>query len=367
MSEESAVPAERPVVVRLPVEPVESAVEADALDAAVRSTGIAVRGPLFGVATQTGGERWRVFIAVTHGCPQQARDELNSALWFRAKDAAKDRAERRALLAAVARLEAENVTDLTVLDTRYRVVRADEYANLDTHGGLETPRPTDPEPLTRDWSHVSNRPKVDDGLVLDPDAPLSPMQASERLAMRSLAYSGARFPKAMLRDSARALRTHPDIFLMPTAFTIVERSGDGPWSVGSRLHTTPHEARRALDSSLTWMSPRERGLIPLEAGGDVDARSLVAEGGRTGAEAAELTALVRASDELRAGRLNQIEVHGTAFRIVRTRRLVRWGPDGPESARPSDVSMTTPMALHPRLDEDGVVHFSDSRQEEAAS
>ncbi|MEU3223392.1 DUF5954 family protein [Streptomyces sp. NPDC006976] len=366
MSEESAVPVGRPVVVRVPVEPVESAVEADALDAAVRSSGIAVRGPLFGVATQTGSERWRVVVPVTHGCPQQARDELNSALWFRAKDAAEDRAERRALLAAVARLETESLSELTVLETRYRVVRADEYADLDKDGGLETPRPTDPEPLDPDWSRGAGRARVDEDLVLNPDAPLSPMQASERLAMRSLAYSGARFPRAVLRDSARALETHPDILFLPTAFAIVERSGKGGgWTVGSGLHASPHDARRSLDFSLTWLGPRERGLIALDAPGDADARGVLAQG--AGAHDAELTELVRTSDELRAGRLNQVEVHGTTFRIARTRRLVRWGPDGPEGPRPSDVSMTTPIAMHPRLDEDGVVHFEESTQEDAAS
>ncbi|MEU6760697.1 DUF5954 family protein [Streptomyces sp. NPDC046685] len=43
-------------------------------------------GPLFGIATQDqdGGWRWR--LAVTHGCPQQARDALNSLLWLQAKD-----------------------------------------------------------------------------------------------------------------------------------------------------------------------------------------------------------------------------------------------------------------------------------------
>ncbi|MFE7548633.1 DUF5954 family protein [Streptomyces gardneri] len=174
-SEEGAGSGECPLVVRVSVEPVEAAMEADAGDAAVRHGALAVRGPLFGVATQdqAGGRRWRVVVEVAHGCPQQARDALNSLLWFQAKC----RHERRPLLAAVARLEKDSVDELTVLGTRYGVGRAEEYAALDGRGGIETPRPTDPERLTPDWSPGAGArsPRVDDGLVLDPDAPASPL------------------------------------------------------------------------------------------------------------------------------------------------------------------------------------------------
>ncbi|MGW8358066.1 DUF5954 family protein [Streptomyces wedmorensis] len=76
---------------------------------------------------------------------------------------------------AVARLEIEHVDEPTVLGIRYRVVRAEEYAAIDEHGGIETPRPTDPEPLTPDWSPGpgpgAGSPRVDDGLVLDRTPP----------------------------------------------------------------------------------------------------------------------------------------------------------------------------------------------------
>lgn len=72
----------RPMVVRVPVEPVEAAMEADAVDAVARAGDLVVRGPLFGVVMQEpgGGQRWRVVVAVTAGCPQEARDSLNSQL-----------------------------------------------------------------------------------------------------------------------------------------------------------------------------------------------------------------------------------------------------------------------------------------------
>ncbi|NML54715.1 hypothetical protein HHL19_19085 [Streptomyces sp. R302] len=367
MSDQDAGPGEWPVVVRVPVEPVEAAMEADALDAAARHTSLAVRGPLFGVAAQDqdGRRRWRVVVEVTHGCPQQARDALNSLLWFQAKDEAQSRQERRALLAGVARLEKEPVDELTVLGTRYRVVRAEEYAAVDELGAIETPRPTDPEPLTRDWSSGARSPRVDAGLVLDPDAPLSPLQAAERVALRPLAYSGIRFPDPVLTDSARAVESHPDVLLMPAAFLIVERSGGGSWSPGSGLQATAHHARRILDFALTWMEPRTRGLIPYDADRTVDARHPAT--GTTDKAAAALKEFAEAADRLRAGRCDEVEAHGTVYRIARSRRLLRWGPDGPESPRPSDTSTHTPAALHPRLDEDGTVHFDEPAADEPAN
>ncbi|MER5204812.1 DUF5954 family protein [Streptomyces sp. NPDC002825] len=370
MSEQDAGPGEWPVLVRVPVEPVEAAVEADAAHAVARYSALAVRGPLFGVASQHRARdalrRWRVVVGVTQGCPQQARDALNSLLWFRAKDEAKSRQERRALLAAVARLEKEYVDELTVLGTRYRVVRAEEYAAVDEHGGIETPRPTDPEPLAPEWSPGAGAgsPRVDDGLVLDPDAPLSPPQAAERIALRPLAYSGPNFPAPVLADSARAVESHPDVLLMPAAFLIVERTGDGPWSPGSGLQATAHDARRTLDFALTWMEPRTRGLIPYDADRTVDARHPPA--GITEATAAKLKELAKAADRLRAGRCDQVEAHGTIYRIARSRRLVRWGRGGPEGPRPSDISIHAPAVLHPRLDEDGTVHFDEPAGDESA-
>ncbi|MER7625257.1 DUF5954 family protein [Streptomyces sp. NPDC126503] len=370
MSEQDAGPGNWPVLVRIPTEPVEAAMEADAADAAARHSALAIRGPLFGVASrhreQDGGRRWRVVVEITHGCPQQARDALNSLLWFRAKDMAKTRQERRALLAAVARLEKEPVDELTVLGTRYRVVRAEEYAALDDRGRIEKPRPTDPEPLTPDWHPGAGArgPRVDDGLVLDPDAPLSPLQAVERVALRPLAYSGTRFPAPVLADSARAVVSHPDVLLMPAAFLIVERSGDGPWSPGSGLQATAHDARRTLDFALTWMEPRTRGLIPYDADPTVDARHPPA--GTTDEAATELEELAEAADRLRAGRCDEVEAHGTIYRIARSRRLLRWGPDGPEGPRPSDINTCAPAVFHPRLDEDGTIRSDRPAGDEPA-
>ncbi|MET9693380.1 DUF5954 family protein [Streptomyces sp. NPDC006514] len=347
----------RPVVVRVPVEPVEAAMEADALDAAARAGDVVVRGPLFGVAAQSAedGPRWRVVLEVTAGCPQQARDGLNSRLWFRAKDGAQDRAERRELLAAVARLESERVDELLVSGTRYRVVRAEEYA-ASGPGGIEAPRPTDPEPLVPDWDRTVREPGIDDGLVVDPDAPVTPTQAFEQLALRNLCYTGGRFPDEVRADSRRALDTHPDVLLMPPTFSVVERTTDG-WRPISGPHATPHAARKSLDFALTWMWPRMRGHIPEDADPRTDARTWRAAAGGEGADlrAAKLAAYAGAADTLRGGRVDRLEFQGALYQIVRTRRLLRWGPDGPEGPRPSDVNSQDPARIHLTLDEDGRV------------
>jgi hypothetical protein len=243
----------RPIVVQVPREPVEAAVEADAVDAMVRAGDVAVRGPLFGVAVQGAedGSRWRVVRAVVEGCPQQARDGLNS-LWFRAKDEARDRGERRELLGAVARLEVERVDELTVLGSRYRIIRAEEYAGMGADG-IERPRPTDPESVTADWSREAEAAKVDEGLVLDPDAPITPSQAAERLALRGLAYTGSRFPADVLSESHRALDTHPDILLLPPAFRIVQQSATG-WTPTGCLHARAQDCQRPCSSGSSALS-----------------------------------------------------------------------------------------------------------------
>ncbi|MEU6313617.1 DUF5954 family protein [Streptomyces sp. NPDC047014] len=337
----------------MPVEPVEAAAEADAVDAVTQAGDIVVRGPLFGVAAQGAedGGRWRVVVPVTAGCAQQARDSLNSALWFRAKDEARDRAERRSLLAAVARLESERVDELTANGTRYRVVRAEEYAGTGPDG-IEQPRPTDPDPAEPDWSRGVRGPQIDEDLVLDPDAPVTPTGALEQLALRQLAYSGGRFPAQVIRDSRQALDTHPDVLLLPATFAVVERTTRG-WKPVSGPHACPHEARTSLDFALTWAWPRMAGLIPVNTPTEADAHTLTAEAGSADPELREYA---EASERLRAGRrLNRLEARGTVYRIGRTRRLLRWGPDGPEAPRPSDTDSHEPARIHLGLDEDGNV------------
>ncbi len=309
--------------------------EADAVTASCRYPHIAVRGALFGIATQdsASGTDWRLHGPVADGTPQQARDGLNSKLWFRALEDTDDPAVRRELLKAVAVLEREPADELEVLGVRYRVVRADELARSG-EDGLEPPRPTDTEPADRSWTGRHHPPSRDTGHVLDPGRAEGIMAGALKLGLRAFAYAGARYPADVRRDSERAASTHPDIALLPVGFGITERIGKG-WRPHGSLMPTPHDARRLLHDALTDVWPRLYELSTAE-----QARY---------ARAAERFKAAGRNDELRAG--------DRLFRICRIERLVRWGPDGPEPPRPSDQANDyPPMKIHPTMDEDGTVH-----------
>lgn len=314
--------------------PVAAAQEADASDAARRYTHYMIRGPLFGVAAQGDGDgrRWRVVSPVTGGFPQEARDALNSLLWFRAKDGTHERWVRRELLAAVARLETEPVDEVAAAGTRYRVVRADEflYSNAE---GPEPPRPTDPEPADRSWSIRTAAPGPDAGFVIDHMAETSVLTSAERLALLDLRYRSSRYPAEVLADSLRAVASHPGIILLPTAFRVLERTGTG-WEPACALLGSPHGARRTLAGLLTEAWPALYRLDP-------DTRASYAR------SAAAFQA---------AGEANELRLEdGRELLVVRMRRLVRIGPDGPEAPRPSDEDPYGPMKMHPTMDEHGVI------------
>jgi hypothetical protein len=312
--------------------------EADAVDASERYPHVAVRGPVFGVAAQdaSAGRRGRLVQPVMDGTPQQARDGLNSSLWFRAKDGTDDPAVRRELLAAVAVLEREPVNELEVLGVRYRVVRADEFARSGDDG-LEPPRPTDTEPLDASWDgDPSDTRPADEGHLLDPRRPEGVMTGALRLALQDFAYTGTGFSTAMRADSRKAIGAYPDIALLPVGFGVTENS-DGRWRPHGILMATPHDARRLLHTALTesW---------PLLHRFDDRRREVYA----------------RAAAGFRAARrADELLVEGRQFRISRIQRMVRYGPDGPEPPRPSDLDSYGPMKLHPTMDEDGTVHFED--------
>jgi hypothetical protein len=311
--------------------------EADAVDASSRYPYLALRGPVFGLAVQDpgAGAHWRLVRPVTSGTPQEARDDLNSLLWFRARDDTDDAATRRKLLAAVARLEKEPVNDMTVLGVRYRVVRGDEFARTGENN-LEPPRPTDPEPSLISWDGRREAPSPDPGFVLDPEQDEAGLMAGAlKLALRTFTYSGPRFPGVVRKHSERAVTTHPDIVLLPVGFGVAERAGQG-WRPQGALMPTPHDARRLLYEGMAEMWP------------------LLYEYSEP-----KRAVYARAAAEFRrAGRADEARVEGRLFRICRIERMVRSGPDGPEPPRPSDLDNYGPMKMHPTMDEDGTIHHS---------
>ncbi|MBW1600222.1 DUF5954 family protein [Streptomyces sp. JJ38] len=312
--------------------------EADAVEASRRYPHIAVRGPVFGIAVQEPavGARWRLLKPLVDGMPQQARDGLNSHLWFTAKDGTDDPGVRRELLAAVAVLEQEPVNEVEALGVRYRVVRGEEFARSDEEGALEPPRPTDREPAERSWEGRERGISPDEGFVLDPDRDDGMMAGAMKLALRGFVYAGTRFPEEVCAESRRAVETHPQVALLPVGFGVVERGGKG-WRPCGVLRPSPHEARRLLHDAMTesW---------PLLYRFDDEKR----------ARYAEAAAAFRA-----AGRADEARVDDRLFRICRIERMVRMGPDGPEPARPSDVDDYGPMRMHPAMDEDGTIHYDE--------
>ncbi|QOV34764.1 hypothetical protein IM697_32370 [Streptomyces ferrugineus] len=313
--------------------------EADAVDASLRYPGFALRGPVFGVAVRDPavGPEWRVLKPVVNGMPQMCRDSLNTHLWFRAKDDTDDPGVRAELLAAVDRLSREPVNEVEACGVRYRIVRGDEFTRCDDHG-LEPPRPTDPEPAERTWNvRDDHTPSPDLDLVLDADLPQGgPMAGALRAWLRSFAYRGVRFPAAVRGDSERAVRSHPDVVLLPTCFGVVEREGTG-WEPSLAVQATPHDARRVLYDAMAEMWPM---LYRFD-----DAKTAV---------------YAKAAEEFRAlERADEARVAGRVFRVCRVERMLRMGPDGPETPRPSDVDEYGPMKIHPTLLPDGTVVFDE--------
>ncbi|MEU3963082.1 DUF5954 family protein [Streptomyces buecherae] len=323
-------------------DPVAWVTEADAVTASRRYPNPALRGPVFGVAAQdpAGDARWRVLLPVVDGMPQQARDALNSHLWFRAKDDTDDPAVRRELLAAVAVLEREPVNEIEVLGVRYRVVRGDEFARSG-EDGLEPPRPTDREPADRTWSVPSKEPSPDVGFAIDPDQDDGLIAGATKLGMRDFAYTDSRYPAAVRADSKRAASAYPDIALLPVGFRVAERNASG-WEPHGAMMATPHEARDLLHGAMIEFWP-----VLYE----FDER--------------EKAAYVEAAERFKAaGNANDVCVGDRHYRICRIERLIRCGPDGPEPPRRTDVDGYGPMKLHPTMDEDGNMHHDHDHDDD---
>ncbi|MFF8471436.1 DUF5954 family protein [Streptomyces griseus] len=323
-------------------DPVSEVTEADASASVRRYPNIVVRGPLFGLAEQRRGDRprWRLLGELDCGFPQMARDELNSLLWFRARDDTGDPVVRRSLLDAVARLEVEATDEVSADGVRYRVVRADEFARIGD-GRLEPPRATDPDEDS--WDPDAPDPCRTEGFVVDHAAAVGLTEGIDRAGLLGLSYTAARFPEDVRADSRRALTTHPGVVLLPTTFRVVERK-EATWSMVTGQYSTPQGARRALVHHLTRPVPRLPDMPELPAWMKVDEKEAALD-----ARAAKEFASRRRPDEL--------VVRGRRFEVIRVERVMRIGPDGPEGSRPSDVDDYGPSRIHPVMDEEGNIAY----------
>ncbi|MEU8616975.1 DUF5954 family protein [Streptomyces sp. NPDC048623] len=136
-----------------------------------------------------------------------------------------------------------------------------------------------------------------------------------RLGLRGFSYTGKCCPAEVRADSGRTVETHPEIVVLPTTFGVVEKTG-ATWDPQGSLLVSPHDARAFLYNAL-------RELWPMIYEFDEERRERYA----------------RAAEEFRAlGRANELTVDGRLFRVCRTERLVRVGPDGPEGPRPDEAA-----------------------------
>lgn len=334
-------------------DPVSQVTELDAIHGGRRYPGVRIRGPLFGFAVQTPRDRprWRLLDAIDTGFPQDARDGLNSYLWFYARDEAKDHRERRRLLAAVARLEKERTDEVHVGRDRYRIVRTDEFARIGD-GGLEPPRPTD-HPEDDHWDLEKKDPASRTaGFVVDHAAEVQLSEGLERLGLLESVYTSSRFPPDVLADSRRALRTHPGVVLLPPAFRVLEQLEESWTMFLAKPFGTPQAARRALAGYFLRTVPMLREIIDWES--EYSERDIEVFG-----KAADRFMRQRGPNEMRA--------RGRTFQIVRVERMMRIGPDGPEPPRPSDQDHQGPTKIHPTMDEQGNIFFDEGDDEEYES
>lgn len=316
-------------------DPVFEVTEADAFASVRKYPEIVVRGPLFGLAEQRRGERprWRLLGDLDTGFPQLARDELNSHLWFTAKDDTDDRAVRRSLLAAVARLEVESVDEVSADGVRYRVVRADEFARIGG-GRLEPPRATDVD--SEGWDPNAPEPSRTKGFVIDHAAAVGLTEGLDRVGLLPLSYTSSRFPDDVRADSQKALTSHPGVVLLPAAFRVVERK-EHSWTMLTGQYSTPQGARRSLVYYLKELLPKLETV-----------------------EEKDIALYARAADRFAERvRPDELLVRGRRFDVVRVERVMRIGPDGPERPRPSDVDDYGPSKIHPTMDEWGKITHGD--------
>jgi hypothetical protein len=278
-------------------------------------------GPLFGVALEleTGG--WEI-LAFGDATPQSAREGLSSVMRRRASNAAKagDADARAEFLRAAERLDHEVVDELTVVGSRYRVLRAEPYIRMGPTGP-EPPRPSDPDPVKPKSGPSREEDRPVTGFVIDPLTESGMSEAILRVELLSRVPKRGLVPADVHRDAEAAQHTHPGGLLLPVEFMTVEYV-DGDWRSTAATSPTPQAARDTLALYLRVLAPVLEGL-------DNEARVAYAE----------------AADRLDAERPHEIEVAGKPIRVVRVERLVRIGPDGPEGPRPSDFDPDPPIGV----------------------
>lgn len=315
------VPGYQTVRITLPATPVAELADGEAWQARAAYPNAAFVSTVFGVAQEREEGGWLLHPYFGALAPQDARDTMGGHFRKLAQNASQDgdQAAHDECLRAGVRMDWEPIDEATVLGTRYRVVRADQFVRSGP-AGPEPPRPTDADPGEPDKARAVPDPAA--GFVIDPVTPVSFAAGMLRVDLLGLMPGEGMVPREVHNDAVNAAQTHPGGVLLPAAFMVAEQ-GEGRW--GATLpdtSPTPQGARDALASYLRVIVPWQMSL-----------------------NAKQRAAYAAAADRLSDERADELSVAGRTFRIVRVERLVRIGPDGPEGPRPSDPDPQPPVMV----------------------
>ena len=287
-----------------------------------------VGGAAFGVAHELEFGGWELHRFYSCPYPQEARDSMGSVFRGLAQQHPEGSAAQAECMRAAERLDWEALDELTVLGTRYRVIRADQVIRTGPLGP-EPPRPTDPDPGEPGLSrHLAD---LAEGFVIDPTTPTGMSEGILKAELLDTARQLASVPEEEAReDLRRAAYTHPGGVLLPPGFILATLTR-GKWGpVSGSVSGTPQGARDSLVGHLRVSLPARLDL-------SAEKRAVYAA----------------AADIIEQERANEVTAAGHRFRVVRVERLVRIGPDGPEPPRPSDPDPEPPVrqSLGPEDDE----------------
>jgi hypothetical protein len=330
------VPGYRTIRVSVPDGPIAELADAEAWQARGDYPELLFGGPVFGVAHEREQGGWELHPYLSELAPQDARDNMGGHFRKLAQELelSGDQPGHQECMQAAERIGWEVIDEATVLGTRYRVVRADMFIRSGP-GGPERPRPSDPDP--GESGRARKIPDPATGFVIDPVVTTGMSGAIVKLELLDAVYPKGAVPPEVRDDSLRAARTHPGGVLLPPAFTTAELVS-GHWKPAQTgTQATPQQARDSLAMYLRVMAPWKLNLGTKQRAG-----------------------YAAAADQLDAEHLNDVEVSGRRFRVVRVERLMRIGPDGPEGPRPSDPDPQPPvMAQAQQLRDEGVLTGDD--------
>ncbi len=122
-------------------------------------------GPAFGIAHELDHGGWQLHRFYSCPYPQEARETMGSVFRLLAQQHHEGSAANAECMRAAERLDWEALDDMTVLGTRYRIIRAEQFIRTGPLGP-EPPRTSDLDPGEPGRSRQLGDPA--EGFVIDP-------------------------------------------------------------------------------------------------------------------------------------------------------------------------------------------------------